>query len=225
MEKLKLNPTIESIKRDVPFDFWKNPVINISENNTLIDLNYIDSDIINKTFVEKSMNISEGYLISYDDRIYIVTCYHGIKDCFENNIVIENLKYRIELVHNIPEFDMAIFAINELSGDLIKCKIHDLKLLNTYIPKVNSKIKIINNKKVIKTKVKEIIEEDTGSNFFTSITQICVNRTKDIDNLFGLSGSPCYNENDELIGHVFSYNPDTNNINIIPNYCIKYAFE
>jgi len=218
------NPLIESLKRDVPYDFWKNSGINsISENNKIIDLYNLDPQVIISNFENKSINKSEGYFILSEGNIYIVTCYHGVKDCYENNIVLDSLKYPLNLVFNIPEFDMSIFTSN-LPRELIS-NIHDISVIKTNLPKINEKIKIINNKKIIKTKVKEIIEEDTGSNFFTSITQICVNRTKDINTLFGLSGSPCYNEEDELIGHVFSYNPDTNNINILPSYCIKYVFD
>lgn len=221
-----INPIIESIKREVPFDFWKNSGINtILDDNKIIDLYNLDEQLINSSFESKSINTSEGYFVLNEGNIYIVTCYHGIKDCYYNNILLENTKYPLNLVFNIPEFDMSVFTVSNLSRDLIKCKIHDITLVKTVLPKVEEKIKLVNNKKIIKTKVKEIIEEDTGSNFFTSITQICVNRTKDITNLFGLSGTPCYNKDDEFIGHVFSYNPDTNNINILPSYCLKYVFE
>ncbi len=223
------NISIESKKKDIPFDFWKHPKFNnfnSSCNNIIINFDNYNNNFIDEIYKNESVSVSNGFLVNYRDNIYVITCYHGIKNGFENKILINNYEYFLKPFINILEFDLAIFTINNFNlENKEKNNIINIHDIDTKIPEINTKIKIITNKNTINTKIVNISESDIGNQTFSIIPQIHVkNNKKKLSDLFGISGSMCIDNKNNLIGYVFSLNPDENTINIIPSYCLKYVF-
>ena len=85
------NISIESKKKEIPFDFWKHPKFNnfnSSCNNIIINFDNYNNNFIDEIYKNESVSVSNGFLVNYRDNIYVITCYHGIKNGFENKILI-----------------------------------------------------------------------------------------------------------------------------------------
>jgi hypothetical protein len=214
---------IKAIKKDTPFDFWKHPKINNSDKsqNALIHFDNLDNSLINEIYQNECVLSSNCFLIRYRTDIYVITCRHSILGCFKYEIEIEKKKYQLSKIIDIPEFDTSILKINK-DLNLDKYDIIDITDLDCKINDIN-KISICCHNKVVTTNFIKTIENDIGNEFFTVIPQICL-EVKNKNNIFGLSGSPCFNSIKKFIGHVFSYDDNNTSINIIPAYCLKYIF-
>lgn len=219
---------IISIRRDIPFDFWKHPRIhnikNSSFNNVLIHFDNLDNSFVRELYQNDVMNISNGYFVYDRGYLYVITCYHGIKNCYANKIIFEDKEYILNKCIEVPEFDTAVFKIDiSVSEELVsKYGFIELNKIDMKVPNIKENVKIYSNEYVIKTKVLDIIEGDSGNYTFATIPQISLKKIKNFKSLFGLSGSACYT--DKFIGHIFSYNSTSNTVNIIPAYCVKYIF-
>jgi hypothetical protein len=221
---------IKATKIDIPFDYWKHPKINNinlnSRNNAMIYFDNLNNSLIRELYQNESVNSSNGFLLEYRNIIYITSCLHGVKDCYNIKLVIDDHTIDLNIVYGSEEFDLVFMTPKEDITEIIKkynINVINFNDLNTQIPKIK-KARIITNKQSYETKIKDICEEDSGNTNFTIIPQINLVLKKQISNLFGISGSPCYS-NDTFLGYVFSYNPDTNEIKVIPSYCVKYALE
>jgi hypothetical protein len=219
---------IISIHRDIPFDFWKHPRIhnikNSGFNNVLIHFDNLDNSFVHELYQNDIMNISNGYFVYDRGYLYVITCFHSIKNCHINKAIFEDKEYILNKCIEVPEFDTAVFKIDiSINEELIsKYNFIELNKLDTIVPNIKEDVKIHSHESIIKTKVLDIIEGDSGNDTFATIPQISLKKTKDFKSLFGLSGSACYT--DKFIGHVFSYNGESNYVNIIPAYCLKYIF-
>ena len=222
-----MNTTIEIIskKKNIPFDFWKNPKVSSMYENSLIHFDNMDNYLIQEIYQNESTLLSSGYLVSYRGNIYAVTCYHGVKDCYEFSTNLNKTKLKLNLYFEIADFDMAILTfekdINETTEIIKNYNIIDIFSIATEIPDINNNIKLNN----MKSKIINYCEGQNGNELFTTIPQICIERPIELEKskVFGVSGSPCFLKK-KYIGQVFSYNLVKDLINIIPAYCLKYAF-
>jgi len=228
MNKNKIQ--IISTRRNIPFDFWKHPKISDlkinSLNNVIIHFDNLNNSFVQELYQNICINNSNGYLVHYRNNIYAITCYHGVKNCYKFKAIFQDKEYKLSKFIQVPEFDTAIFKVENINYDsdfISEFNIIDITSLNTIVPKLNSKIIVNSFKNNFVTKVVDYIEADSGSQFFTSIPQISINRNSKMKDIFGLSGSACYEEN-KFIGHIFSYNSDNDCINLIPAFCLKYIF-
>ena len=219
---------IKSTKKDVPFDFWKNPKISHFDktltNNALIHFDNLDNSLINKIYQNDCVNTSNGFFINFRGDKYVITCRHSIINCYKSEILVNNKYYEISKVIDIPEFDTSVFKVNDTSINLDKYVCIDILNTKTHISKSIDEATIISYNKTIKTKFIKMIENDVGNEYFTVIPQLCL-ELKNKSSMFGLSGSPCFDNKNNFIGHVFSYDDDNNSINLIPVYCLKYIFQ
>jgi hypothetical protein len=226
-----MNPIcIKGLKIDVPFDYWKHPKINNihqDRNNAMINFDNLNNSLIREIYQNESVNSSNGFVIQYRADLYIVTCLHGIKDCYNITVQIDKEdEIELKIVYGSEEFDLAILKPSNDITEIIKkynINVIDFNCITTVIPK-QGKVRIITNRTTYETKIKNVCEEDSGNNNFMIIPQITLTLRKDLVTLFGLSGSPCF-VNDDFIGYIFSYNPTDNELKLIPTYCIKYALE
>ena len=93
-----MNTTIEIIskKKNIPFDFWKNPKVSSMYVNSLIHFDNMDNSLIQEIYQNDSILLSSGYLVSYRGNIYAVTCYHSVKDCYEFTTELNKTKLKLK---------------------------------------------------------------------------------------------------------------------------------
>jgi hypothetical protein len=222
-----MNTTIEIIskKKNIPFDFWKNPKVSSMYENSIIHFDNLDNSLIQEIYQNESSFLSSGYLVSYRGNIYAVTCYHGIKNCYEFSTTLNKTNLNLKIYFECVEFDIAILAfekdINDTSEVIKNYNVIDIFTISTEIPELNTKIKL----NTMNSKFLNYIEGQNGNELFTTIPQIIIERPSELktSKVFGVSGSPCFLKK-TYIGQVFSYNMVKDVINVIPSYCLKYIF-
>lgn len=208
---------IKAIKKDIPFDFWKHPEINNSDKSYCSHIYFDNFDI----YQNECVLSSNCFLVKYRQNIYVITCRHSILGCFRYEIIINKKNYQLSKIIDIPEFDTSILKIDR-EVDLEKYYILDIDNIDIKINEIN-KVSIYCHNKIFNVNFLKFIENDIGNESFAVIPEICL-RFKSKNSIFGFSGSPCFDSNDNFIGHVFSYDDNNASINIIPAYCLKYIF-
>jgi hypothetical protein len=193
-----------------------------SNINTNKQINTININTFNKTD-DVNLNISNGYLIKYKNDLYVIVCRHSIENCFHNEIIINKTTYLLQEIYSVPELDISIFQFNHNNINLNNYDILDIENIDCKIDTYNNNIIINSYNENIKAKFNKLVESNIGNEFFTLILQICLNINTNI-NLYGLSGSCCFNDNNNLIGIVFKQNISENTINLIPIYYLQYIF-
>lgn len=82
-----------------------------------------------------SINYSIGNFVLINNEIYILTCYHGIDNFTDINIIVQSEKYSVACMATLPEYDIALLKLN-CTNDLknIDCyKITDInQLIDNY---------------------------------------------------------------------------------------------
>jgi hypothetical protein len=220
---------IKSVKKEIPFDFWKHAKFNDLDKTQIshishIHLNKLDNTLVDEIYQKESILSSNCFLVRYRSEIFVITCRHSIHECYKYEIIIEKKPYELNKIIDIPEFDTTVLKIINISKDL-ELEKYDIIDINTLDCKVDDikKILICSHNKSININFLKIIENDVGNESFAVIPQICLEIKKKSNN-FGLSGSPCFDSKKGFIGHVFTYDDCNTSINIIPAYCLKYIF-
>ena len=215
---------IKSVKKEIPFDFWKHAKFNDLDKRHIVQVNINKNDTEYQNYQNESVLSANCFLVKYCSEIFVVSCRHSILDCYKSEIIIEKKPYELNKIIDISEFDTSILKIVNLSKD-IDLEKYDIINIDTLDCKIDDIKKILINchNKSINMNFLKIIENDVGNETFAVILQICLELKKK-SNIFGLSGSPCFDSSNKFIGYVFTYDDCNTSINIIPAYCLKYIF-
>jgi len=215
-----LSPIIKCLKKDIPADYWQNPLF-YTEEPTYFDKS--NNSLINKIYQDDILNTANCFFVLYRHKLLVITCFHATKDCYDYKLYLDSEIIDLVKYHDVPEYDISILTTNiELNIEEIKKAFYIIDMdteLNFNIPEINTEVDIISNK-VIKSKVVNITEGNIGNEYFSHILQIELKKPQ-LKKLQGLSGSACYAK-DKFIGVIFSNNT---NINLIPAIYIELAFK
>lgn len=233
-------PVVKIISKsyECPMRFWKciseeNITNGITDYNSLdqTDQRRINMDIV---------SYGNGILINNNGVIYLVTCYHIVKNSYNTVFYIKDIKtpYKTTKVCDIFEMDMSIL-IPEKQTELEKYSIKS-ELLNTSLNMTGEfKLMTTNNNSGIELKENDfeiselkgsfdkLIFDKCTSLFFQNIPLISLN-IDDIDDSYkysGLSGSPITNKDNLFCGYISSFSNKLMQILIIPSQLIVYIFD
>ena len=103
-------------KRDIPLDYWKHTKINTHRD--IIHFDNLANSLIQEIYKNESINTSNGIIINYKRKIFIVTCYHGIKDTYDIKIKINDMMYNLNKVFDMPDFDLSIMKFENDIKDI-----------------------------------------------------------------------------------------------------------
>ena len=175
-----------------------------------------------------------GILVSYCNKYYVITCYHGIQNNTHIEMVNEFGKYNMKELYTIKQYDFAVLNFNE-KYDINNNKKIDLITNITDINNPKLKINYLDaqstdyykkiNLEQIDCELQNIITSKFKSEMFPAILALEI-QINDIssDMYEGLSGSIISDNNNKILGMISYYNIENKTFIAIPSYCIKLFF-
>ena len=188
------------------YDNGNQPVVNdYNVSGFSTDLTRVVDEVNSSVVTIESNGISSGFIYKQeDDKVYVLTTYHGVSEDRIHFVVFDSL-YRKEakLIGYDIYCDLALLEI-ELPYEVSVCKVGDSELIkdgeflmsigtptsldykgSVELALVSSHLRFIDN---------EIIYEDESRSFYSSLIQM--------SNTFkaGYSGSPLFNMSGEVVG-------------------------
>lgn len=154
-----------------------------------------------------------GNIVFINNRYYIITCYHCVKNTLNITIQIKDNRYKCYLEYFSDEFDLALLIINEYKGDHIikpddfvtdltgKSYIKGLDI-STFQRHKKIKDKIYNCKEINLITNNSVHTSNVSYNL-PKIPYISVQIQEDIDDIHelqGISGSFLMNKNKKILG-------------------------
>lgn len=184
------------------------------------------------------MRTCYGIMVSYEEHLYVLTCYHFIKNNLEiKGMMIHNDKIKeITLVEKgscIP-YDVSVLIIKNddhflknINGDnkfQFCMTLNDLKnktfvLNNTIIE--NNEIK--NTENISRCEYDGIESCEYGTNMYPYIPSIII-KILNVNDYSGLSGSALYDSEHAIYGMI-SHCDQINNVVVLPSYCLLYILD
>ena len=173
-----------------------------------------------------------GIMVSYEDNIYILTCYHFIKNSIEIKTYIKNTKTEVILIEKnscIP-YDFSVLVIknniniNNISDNNSFClNLSELDKKHFILNNIINDNNVIKDNK-IRCEYADIQSCEYGTNMFPYIPSIIV-KIANQDDYSGLSGTALCDTDGTVYGIVSYYDQINNNIIVLPSYCLQYMLD
>ena len=167
--------------------------------------------------------VAKGILVTYKNKYYILTCEHCL---FTNNLkylkldISNNQIIEVDIKLYLPEIDICLIELKDLNkinkGVLFytfEYMLNDIDNLELFFIKDNEKIFVKNYFYEYDFLFSLLFPE-------IKILNIFIDEEIDIDNLKGLSGSPIYNSNNDLLGIISRVTPESK---VIKCLCLKFV--
>ena len=164
---------------------------------------------------KETIKYSIGNLILIKDNIFVLSCYHGIKNHTEINMILHNTSYVLTCAAALPEYDLVLlkpnhiinctdvsyYTINDIYRLIEKsyCTIPSLKL-NIFYNRVDI-VNILQNISYDSVQIESPISMISPKIVYISFP---CNMLNDQINIKGLSGSLLLNKHNSIIGMVTS---------------------
>jgi hypothetical protein len=184
-----------------------------------------------------------GTLLTINEKTYILTCFHGVKNAhtitirsFEKKFNKKISHYQITKIvlpttakqHHLPEFDLTLIELDKIYKTALNLDMfdniyptvgEDLRLIMYDTKRIDQKIQIDRKEKICK--VIKIDYDNLSSYHRTKIPYIYLSSEsiiKEYPDLGGISGSLIINKKNKIIGIVSNIQQPENLLMIIPSY-------
>lgn len=235
---------IISKSKEYPLYFWK-MISDIDSKSTFIDYDQIDRKT-KDTIDQDIIRYGNGFLISHNGTIYLITCNHIVHDNYETYFYIKGMRkqYKTRKLFDICEMDMSILIPDDqielarysartdllyeslnITGHLTILTTNNLQRRASDIVNKNETDFEISE---IKGKFDKLIFEKCNSLFFQKVPMISIDIYDAIDKdskLSGLSGSIVINSDNKICGYISNFSKKLMQMIIIPSHLIMYIFE